>query len=421
MELDLDFVRSQFPAFSVPSLKGQHFFENAGGSYTCTQVIGRIGRFYDETKVQPYAPYAASMKAGRAMDEAYERLAAALNVGEDEVHLGPSSSQNTYVLAQAIRPLLTAGDEIIVTNQDHEANSGAWRRLAEFGVVVREWQVDPDTGRLDPKALDDLLGARTKLVAMPHCSNIVGHINPVADIAARAHAAGAILVVDGVSYAPHGLPDVSALGADIYFFSLYKTYGPHQGLMVVRREVMQLLANQSHWFNDGEVHKRLVPAGPDHAQVAAAAGVADYIDTLYHHHFGGSPAFPSPHNGTGSDGADGAERARQVHQLMRAQEVKLLTPLLEWLRGRNGIRVLGPTVAEERAPTVAIHTTRPADQIAAALGERGIMASYGHFYARRLVEALKVPSDPGVLRLSFVHYTNDKDMEALMKALDAEL
>ncbi|MEZ5613322.1 MAG: aminotransferase class V-fold PLP-dependent enzyme [Rhodocyclaceae bacterium] len=234
MPLDLEFVRSCFPAFSEPTLASTAFFENAGGSYACEAVIRRLDTYYRRLKVQPYGAYPASREAGEWMDESYRRLAPYLGVPEDWLHFGPSTSQNTYVLAQAFRRLLSPGDEIVVTNQDHEANSGVWRRLAADGVVVREWQVDRRSGHLDPADLARLLGPRTRLVCFPHCSNIVAEINPVAEIVAMVHAHGARCVVDAVSYAGHGLPDVGALGADAYLFSLYKTFGPHQGLMVIR-------------------------------------------------------------------------------------------------------------------------------------------------------------------------------------------
>ena len=273
--LDTAFVRSQFPAFAEPGLRDRAFFENAGGSYACQAVIDRLGEYYRRLKVQPYYPYAVSSEAGLWMDRSYERLAEYLGVGAESMHFGPSTSQNTYVLAQAIRKLLRPGDEIVVTNQDHEANSGVWRRLATDGVMLREWRVNPDSGALALSDLDGLLTPRTRLLAFPHCSNIVAQINPVAAITARARAVGAISVVDGVSYAPPGFPDVGDLGADIYLFSLYKTFGPHQGLMVVRPELLESLGNEGHYFNGAYMRKRLVPAGPDHAQVAAAGGIAD--------------------------------------------------------------------------------------------------------------------------------------------------
>lgn len=406
-QLDLGFVRSQFPAFSEPSLEGWRFFENAGGSYACAPVIERLTRFYRETKVQPYGAYPAGIRAGQEMESAHERLAAYLNVDPQELSFGPSTTQNTYVLAQAFRPSLKPGDEIIVTDQDHEANIGAWRRLSEFGVVVREWAANPETGLLDLADLDALLSERTKLASVTHCSNIVAAPNPIPEIAAKVHAAGAKLVVDGVSYAPHGLPDVAALGADIYLFSLYKTYGPHQGAMVVRRETMEGLANQSHGFNDGEAWKRLVPAGPDHAQVAAVNGVADYLDALDAHHF--------------ADAAEPASRGRRLHDLMHAHEAALLQPLLDFLAARNDVRVLGPTDAARRAPTVALDTAKAPQELAKALAERRIMAGWSDFYAPRILTRLGVAPERGVLRLSFVHYTSKEEVDALMEALDQTL
>src|SRR5690242_6681038 len=232
--LDLDFVRSQFPAFAQPSLADKAFFENAGGSYPCEQVVSRLHEYYLRLKVQPYYAWDASTEAGEWMDASRIELARYLGVSSDEVHFGPSTSQNTYVLAQAFAKLLKPGDEVIVTDQDHEANTGVWRRLQSQGMVIKDWRVDPSTGALDVSRLEKLFTERTRLLAFPHASNVVAHINPVAQICAKARAAGVTTVVDGVSWAPHGLPDVQELGADVYLFSLYKTYGTHQGLMVTR-------------------------------------------------------------------------------------------------------------------------------------------------------------------------------------------
>ncbi len=404
MTLDIDFVRRQFPAFAEPSLQGQAFFENAGGSYTCGAVIDRLTRFYTQRKVQPYAPYAASVLGGAEMDEARERLAALLGVETDELSFGPSTTQNTYVLAQAFAQMMQPGEAIVVTNQDHEANSGPWRRLAERGIEVREWKIDPDSGLLDPDTLEDLLDDTVRLVCFPHCSNVVGAVNPVTEITALAHAAGAFVCVDGVSYAPHGFVDVGALGPDIYLFSAYKTYGPHQGLMVIRRALGALLPNQGHHFNAGTLYKRFTPAGPDHAQVAACAGMADYVDALHAHH-AAAPAGP-------------AARGAVVHDLMRAHETVLLQQLLDAVKGRNAVRLIGPDRAEGRAPTVALALNRPGEAAARDLAAHGIMAGGGDFYAGRALGAMGVDPAHGVLRLSFTHYTSQTEMDQLLNALD---
>ena len=402
--LDTEFVRAQFPGLETPDLKGKFFLENAGGSLPCTQVIDRLTRFYRERKVQPYAAYDASRKGGEEMDEARSRLAAMLGVATDEVSFGPSTTQNSYVLAQAFRQHLAPGDAIAVTNQDHEANSGPWRRLADEGIELREWRIDPETGHLDPAGLDALLDERVRLVCFPHCSNVVGEVNDVAAITAKAHAAGAAVCVDGVSYAPHGFPDVGALGADIYLFSAYKTYGPHQGIMVIRRTLGESLPNQGHYFNADTLYKRFTPAGPDHAQVAASAGMADYIDALYAHHVG----------------RDAAPRARAtaVHDMMRAHEVRLLQPLLDHLAAKNSVRLLGPTDAARRAPTVAVDLGRPVADAAAELVAQGMLCDSGDFYAHRALDAQRVDPAKGVLRMSFVHYATEDEVDRLIAALD---
>ena len=403
-ELDLEFVRGQFPAFQEAALQDQAFFENAGGSYPCRFVLWRLNRFYREHKVQPYAPYAASQRAGAEMDEARARMALILGVDTDEVSFGPSTTQNTYVLAQAFREILSPGDAIIVTNQDHEANSGAWRKLAAAGVEIREWKVDPATGHLDPATLAPLFDDKVKLLVFPHASNVVGEVNDVAWITQMAHKAGVPVCVDGVSYAPHGLPNVGKMKADIYLFSTYKTYGPHQGIMVIRRGLGELLPNQGHHFNGGKLYQRFTPAGPDHAQVAACAGIADYIDALYHRHV--------------RAGRDATGRAAAVHDMMRARERGLMGPLLDYLKDRNDLRLIGPHDVSVRVPTFAVDLGRAAEPVAAELAELGIMAGGGDFYAQRPLEALGIDTNKGVLRLSFVHYTSEAEVQKAIKALD---
>ncbi|MBD3663199.1 aminotransferase class V-fold PLP-dependent enzyme [Sulfitobacter sp. TSTF-M16] len=404
MTLDTNWVRSQFPAFSEPSLQGLSFFENAGGSYACQPVIHRLTRFYTERKMQPYGSSPPSELGGQEMDEARARMSAILGVEPDELSFGPSTTQNTYVLAQAFGQMMQPGEAIIVTNQDHEANTGPWRRLVDHGIEIREWQIDPDTGHLDPQGLEHLLDENVRLVCFPHCSNVVGEVNPVAEITALAHAAGAFVCVDGVSYAPHGFVDVGALGPDIYLFSAYKTYGPHQGLMVMRRTLGELLPNQGHHFNGGTLHKRFTPAGPDHAQIAACAGMADYIDAFYAHHVGGD--------------AGPAARADAVHGLMRAHETRLLQPLLDAMKDRNSVRLLGPDTATDRAPTVALALNTPGEKAAEDLVAHGIIAGGGDFYAGRALDGMGVEESRGVLRLSFTHYTTADEIDKLLNALD---
>ena len=406
--LDMDFVRGQFPAFQSPVLSSHAFFENAGGSYPCRQVVDRLTRFYTDRKVQPYGPYPGAQAGGAEMDEARTRLSALMGVATKELSFGPSTSANTYVLAQAVRQWLRgANAAIIVTNQDHEANSGVWRRLAEEGIEVREWALDPATGSLDPADLAPLMAdGRAKLLCFPHCSNVIAEINDVAAISAMARAAGVRTVVDGVSYAPHGFPDVARLGCDVYLFSAYKTFGPHQGIMVLREAFGMELPGQAHYFNQATLYKRHTPAGPDHAQIAACAGMADYVDALATHH--------------GVTG-DAAARNRAVHDLMRAQETAIIAPLLDYLAGRNDLRLLGPRTADRRAPTVAVELDRAAEPVSEALGRDGIACWAGDFYAVRPLQAMGIDLNKGVLRMSAAHYTSAEDVQRLIAALDRVL
>lgn len=407
--LDEAFVRSRFPAFAEPALEGFAHLENAGGSFACAPAIERLERFYRETKLQPYYPSRPSTLGGQAMDEARTRWADWLGVDEDELHFGPSTSQNTYVLANALRGWLRPGDEVVVTNQDHEANIGVFARLAEAGFTLREWKVDPHSAELTGAGLEAVLSERTRVVAFTHCSNIVGAVNPVADWCERIRAAGALSIVDGVSYAPHGTPWVPDLDADVYLFSLYKVYGPHLGVMTLRRDWNERLPNQGHFFNAGKPTARFTPAGPDHAQVAAASGVIDYFEALDRHHHPESYAAE----------ADDSEAPWRVRALLRDRERLLLELLLDFVDAHPRLRLVGSAEPWERAPTVActVRGARPGD-LAEALAERDLGVGWGHFYAWRLLEALDIDVDTGVLRCSLVHYNTPAEVKRLVEALD---
>ena len=408
MNIDLDFIRSQFPAFSEASLNGWAFFENAGGSYPCQQFVNRLNDFYLKNKVQPYYPYPASSKAGDLMDESYRRFAEYLNVDELEINFGPSTTQNVYVLANAMRPMWNDGDEIIVSCQDHEANAGAWRRLKDRGLKVIEWHVNPDTGMLLLEDLEGLFTDRSRMVAFPHCSNIIGDINPAKEISQLAHKYGALSVVDGVGYAPHGYPDLQDLEADIYLFSLYKTFGPHLGAMYVSKELIGNMENQSHFFKEGDPRGMLTPAGPDHAQIGASCGVIDYFDAVYDHHF--------------TDEVEPAQRNMALTSLFRKHETSLMEPLLTFLRSRDDIRILGPTTVENRLPIISIiPKNKTVESVYESLTRYKLMLGYGDFYAVRPLMDMGIPVKPGVIRFSFLHYTSPEEINQLIKGLTIAL
>ena len=416
MPFDIDYIRAQFPAFADTETGQWAFFDNAGGSYAAAAVVDKLMRFVRDTKVQPYGTSAASQAAGEAMDLSQHRLAAAINAEVDEVSFGPSTSINTYVLAQAMRAEFRPGDEVIVSVQEHEANAGCWHRMAEggSGIVVRQWPVDAVTGLLDIDALSALLTERTRLVCVTHCSNIVGAINDIAEIARRVHRVGARLAVDGVSFAPHLAVDVKALDVDFYYFSLYKTFGLHQGLLYVRRSILEQIPNQGHFFNADNVGKKLTPAGPQHELIGAVSGMVDYLEDAARHHFPdpSAPQHSSVH-----------QRVAALMQLGHQHEVVQANRILSWLRARQ-VRLIGDPQAEagQRAPTIAFTTPRwkPAE-LAAALCADKVGVGAGHFYAYRLLQALGIDPEDGVVRLSLVHYTSAAEVDRLLAALERHL
>ncbi len=408
MKLDTDFIRAQYPVFANPDTARWAMFENAGGSYVPSQVSDRLHDFFQFTKVQPYGPFESSVKAGEAMEAGYKAMAGLLNCDADELTLGPSTTMNFYVLAQAVRPRLNPGDEIIVTNQDHEANIGCWRRLEEFGAVIKEWQIDPVTGELAIEDLKSLVSDRTRLVCFTLCSNIVGSMHDFTAISDIAHAAGALAIGDGVSFAPHRVLDVNTSRLDLYMFSTYKTFGTHVGVMWGKPSVLDTLEPQGHYFNRDLPHYKFNPAGPLHAEIAALAGIGEYIDVLYDHHF--------------NDPASGFhERAARLFDLFAGYETNQANRILEAIRAIPGARIMGQEEAGagSRAATIAftLDGMRCSDAVK-RLVEKQIAVRNGHFYALRCLEALGIENtDEGIIRISLVHYNSSEDVDRLVEGL----
>ncbi len=401
--LDTVFVRKQFP----PLANGWAFFENAGGSYVPQSVIDRVTSYMSELQLQPSWTFGPSADAVARIAEGKRLMAAMIGAEADEIIIGPSTTMNFYLLTQALRPGLRPGDEIVVTNLDHEANVGAWRRLAEFGVVIREWQIDPVTGFLDSASLDGLIGPRTRVVTMSHCSNIVGSFNDVAAVAGKVHAVGSLLAVDGVAAAPHRAIDVKALDVDFYAFSLYKTFGPHMGLLYARRELWKDLAPQNHFFIQ-EAPDKLLPGGANHELTAGLVGIADYFDLLDRHHFQG------PEN-------EFHGRVARVYRLIEAHERRLGERVLAYLRAKPGIRIIGKQSmageSPDRAPTISFTVAgRRSQDIAEALNKENIAIGFGDFFARRCIEALGLTPEDGVVRVGIAHYNDDGDIDRLLAA-----
>ena len=408
INLDINFIKSQFPAFNHPLSKDWSFFENAGGSYVPQSVIKQLTDFMISTKVQPYAEYPMSKIAGKQMDKATELFTEMINANKNEILIGGSTSINLYVLSNALKAFIKPGDEVIVTNQDHEANISPWRRLKEVGAIIKEWKINPLNAELEIKDFKKLLSDKTKIVAVTHCSNIVGSTNNLREISKLAHKKNAIVIGDGVSYAPHGLPDVKSIGADFYTFSLYKTYGPHLALLYGKKEILKKLPNQNHEFLDGEFPYTINPGGPNHEELVSLIGIHEYFMNVYDHHYNNKDISTF-------------EKISAVNDLIRKHEENITNPLLDYLSKKKNIKLIGKNKIfnKNRAPTISFTVKNKSSyEISNFLIANKIATRNDNFYAWRCLKALGIDTKDGVVRISLVHYNSQEDVNKIMNVLE---
>lgn len=403
---DLDFVRAQFPALDQPIA----LLDNAGGSAPARQVIRRVTEHMERRPVQLGASYALSREASAAVTAGRRAAEALVGAREDEVVLGHSTTSNIALLARALADGWSAGDAVIVSDLEHESNRGPWRRLAERGIEVREWRLRTATARLHLEDLEPLLDERTRLVAFTHSSNVVGEVHDVAAICARVRAAGALSMVDGVAFAPHRSVDVAALGCDFYALSLYKTFGPHLGLLFGRAEALRAARGQNHFFiGEDEIPYKFEPGNVPYELCASLTGIVDYFEALDGHH--GGPAT-----------ATARERVVNAYRLITSAEEALVAPLLQFLHDDPRAVLVGSERgdAAARVPTVAFHLAdgRASSAIIPALDERGLAVRFGHFYAHRAIERLGLAERDGIVRASLAHYNAPAEVARLIEALD---
>ncbi|WP_206211830.1 aminotransferase class V-fold PLP-dependent enzyme [Wenzhouxiangella sp. XN24] len=400
--LDLDWVRSRFPALRSDWV----LMDNAGGSTPLGAAVDRIAEYLRRWPVQLGASYTPSAEAGELQAEARAGLAGLFASGggpvpsPGQIAIGASTTSLLSRLARALAPTLVAGDEIIVTDADHEANIGPWLRLQSQGVVIRWWRIRPDSMQLELDDLDALLTARTRLLCFTHASNLLGSALDIKAIAARARTAGARCCVDGVAYAPHRALAFAEWGVDWYAFSLYKVFGPHCAVLCSSPEGAGMLANLNHeWMQPSDAAGRLEAGAYPYELAWGAAAVPAYLEALGAHH--GGSAFAA----------------------IEAHECTLTTRLLDWLAPRPGIRIIGaPAAGPGRLPTVSFVTSRAAPQaVVAHTDSAQVGIRHGHFYAPRLVEALGLERATGVVRVSLAHYNTLAEVERLISALDGAL
>ena len=401
--LHLPTIRAEFPALASDCV----YLDNAGGSQVLRRVADRIHDYLLTTSVQLGASYCQSQRASEKVLLARRAVAEMINAAhEDEVVMGPATTALMFVLTQAILPGICPGDEIIVTNTDHEANIGGWMRLKQAGAVIKIWEVNRDSLMLELEDLETLLSSRTKWVAMTHASNVLGSVNPVAEVARRVHALGGRLCLDGVAYAPHRLVDVQASGADIYVFSFYKVFGPHYAVLWGQRDFLLSLPGLNHHFIGPEVLPyKLQPGNVNFELSWGCAGIADYLHDI------GSAL-----------GAVGTRRqCMQIAFDAFAQHEDLLAEqLLSYLRSKSAVRIIGRdhVTNGNRMPTISfVVAGQHSEAIVRHVDKSNIGIRFGDFYARRLIEALSLQAQGGVVRVSMAHYNAPEEIARLILSL----
>ena len=402
--LDASWVRAQFPALQRPAV----FFDGPAGSQVPTSVADAVRNYLLDSNANSHGVFATSIASDAIVLEA--RRAARDFVGaadENEIVFGANMTTLTFAMARTLARTWQAGDEVIVTQLDHDANVTPWvRAAASAGAVVKRADVRVADATLDLDALRALIGPRTRLVAVTAASNGVGTLTPLADIVAWAHAAGAEVYVDAVHYAPHGRIDVAAWGCDFLACSAYKFFGPHVGILWGKKARLAELPVDKVRPADDSMPGRFETGTPCHEAIAGVRAAVDYLADLGRH--------VDPTAGDRRAALDAAYRAIVLH------ERKLIERLLDGLARLTKIRLWGIADrgrSHERCPTIALtHATLPARAFAGALAERGIYAWHGNFYALELSRALGCEPD-GMLRLGLLHYNTAAEVDRCLEAL----
>ena len=405
---DITWVREQFPSLKLQlNRHAAAFLDGPAGTQVPKQVMDAVQNYFMSANANTYGAFLTSRRNDEMILTARAAMADFFNCDANEVVFGQNMTTITFALARAIGRELKPGDEIVVTTLDHDANVAPWRALEEKGVVIRQVDIREADCTLDLDDLKRKITTETKLVAVGYASNIVGTINPVAEITRLAHSAGALMFVDAVHYAPHGVIDVKALDCDFLACSPYKFFGPHMGTLFGKREHLEK-------FKPYKVRPATnVPpecweTGTQVQELIAGIGAAvDYIAELGRH------CHPSAKSRR--------EALQAAYAATHQYEVGLLTQLIAGLQTIPGMRIFGITDAkrfDERCATLSFRLgDHHATKIASFLGERGIFTWDGNFYALNLSERLGVEQHGGVLRVGLVHYNTAEEVDRLLSGL----
>jgi len=407
--LDVKWARAQFPALKQ-TVNGHPaaFLDAPAGTQVPQRVIDAVRDYFENSNANTCGAFATSRRTDTMISAARAAIADFFNCDADEVFFGPNMTTITFALARGIGRDLRAGDEIVVTTLDHDANVAPWRALEERGVIVRQVDIREEDCTLDMEDLRRKITPRTKLVAVGYASNAVGTINPVAEIVKLAHDAGALAFIDAVHYAPHGSIDVRALDCDFLACSPYKFFGPHMGCIYGKRELLLRFRPYKVRPAPETLPDRWETGTQLHEGLAGVAAAIEYLAEL------GRRCSATQLT---------TRRAALVsaHRTMREHEMNVAARMIRGLLQIPGLRLYGisnPARFAERVPTVGIRLAncKPLDA-AKFLGDRGIFTWDGNYYALNLTERLGVEKDGGLLRIGLVHYNTAEEIDRLLAAL----
>jgi cysteine desulfurase family protein (TIGR01976 family) len=418
MTFDVPYVRRQFPALQR-TIDGRPvaYFDSPGGTQVPQRVLDAVTDYLVNHNSNTGGFFAATIETDHLLADARDALADFLGCDWDEVVFGANTTTLNFLLAHGLARDLSEGDEVVITEIDHEANRGPWLSLRDRGVVVREVPVDPATCTLDWDAFARTVNERTKIVATVWASNAVGTINDIARVVELARGVGALTVIDAVHYALHGVIDVEALGCDFLLCSAYKFFAPHVGVLYARRETAELVRPLRLSTQHREAPFKFETGTLNHEGIAGAAAAVDFIADMGRHHLRRLTA--DERLNARLEGLDG--RRRQVVAGMVASEAyeqPLAERLIAGLREIAGVTVYGPPDGHPRTSTVAftVGDLRP-EEVCRRLGNEGLFLWDGHFYAIRLVERLGLIERGGLVRAGLAPYTTAAEVERLLDAV----
>jgi len=407
--IDTAWVRAQFPSLQL-RVNGQPavFFDGPAGTQVPQQVTRAIQDYLLHKNANTYGAFATSRQSDEAIAAARSALADFFHCDAGEVVFGQNMTTVTFALARAIGRDLRAGDEIVVTTLDHDANVAPWRALEEKGVVIRQVDIREADCTLDLADLQENITGKTKLIAVGYASNAVGTINPVAEITKIAHAAGALMFIDAVHYAPHGPIDVKALDCDFLVCSPYKFFGPHMGTLYGKREHLERLRPYKVRPASDQIPDRWETGTQLHELIVGVNAAVDYLAALGRH--------------CDATATSCREALLAAYAATVPYERTLVTRLIAGLLEIPELRLFGitdPARFAERCSTVSarIGEHNPT-AIAAFLGGRGIFTWDGNFYALNLTERLGIQDSGGLLRIGLVHYNTIDEVERVLAALN---